>query len=167
VRKGGYGLAGQWSDDFHHCVHTLLTGERNGYYADFGSLKQLAKAYTNGFVYEGQFSRFRGRPHGTPTRDIPADRFVVFAQNHDQVGNRAQGDRLSSLVDFEALKLAATAVCLSPSVPLLFMGEEYGERAPFLFFTDFGDPALRQAVSLGRREGCPILRIPRRSPGRN
>ncbi len=152
VRKGGYGLTGQWSDDFHHCLHTLLTGERNGYYADFGSLKQLAKAHTHGFVYDGQHSVFRGRPHGTPTRDIPAERFVVCAQNHDQVGNRAQGERLSSLVDFEALKLAATAVLLSPYVPLLFMGEEYGDRAPFLFFTDFGDPSLRAAVSRGRRE---------------
>ncbi len=152
VRRGGYGLAGQWSDDFHHCVHTLLTGEQNGYYADFGSLKQLAKAYTHGFVYEGQHSVFRGRPHGTPTRDIPAERFVICAQNHDQVGNRAQGERLSSLVNFEALKLAATAVLLSPYVPLLFMGEEYGERAPFLFFTDFGDPDLQAAVSQGRRE---------------
>lgn len=152
VRKGGYGLAGQWNDDFHHCVHTLLTGERNGYYADFGSLKQLAKAYTDGFVYDGQYSSFRGRAHGTPTRDVPPDRFVVCAQNHDQVGNRARGERLVSLMDFDGLKLAATAVLLSPYVPLLFMGEEYGERAPFLFFTDFGDPTLREAVSRGRRE---------------
>ncbi len=152
VRRDGYGLAGQWSDDFHHCLHTLLTGERNGYYADFGSLKQLAKAYTDGFVYDGQHSSFRGRSHGTPTRDVPADQFVVCAQNHDQVGNRAKGERLSSLVDFEALKLAASAVLLAPCIPLFFMGEEYGERAPFLFFTDFGDPALRAAVSRGRRE---------------
>jgi maltooligosyltrehalose trehalohydrolase len=152
VQKGGYGLAGQWSDDFHHCVHTLLTGERNGYYADFGSLKQLAKAYADGFVYDGQYSPFRGRRHGTPTPDLPAERFVVCAQNHDQVGNRAQGERLFSLVEFDALKLAASAVLLSPCVPLLFMGEEYGERAPFLFFTDFGDPALRARVSRGRRE---------------
>ena len=152
VQKGGYGLAGQWSDDFHHCVHTLLTGERNGYYADFGSLKQLAKAYTDGFVYDGQFSFFRGLPHGTPTRDLPPERFVVCAQNHDQVGNRARGERLFSLVEFEALKLAASTVLLSPYVPLLFMGEEYGERAPFLFFTDFEDPALREAVTQGRRK---------------
>ena len=149
--KGGYGLAGQWSDDFHHSLHTLLTGERNGYYVDFGSLGQLAKAYTDGFVYSGQFSQFRGRSHGTPTRDVPAERFLVCAQNHDQVGNRARGDRLTSLVDLEALKLAASAVLLSPYVPLLFMGEEYGERAPFLFFTDFGDPALQAAVTQGRR----------------
>lgn len=152
VRKGGYGLAGQWSDDFHHSLHTLLTGEQDGYYQDFGSLKQLAKAYTDGFVYDGQDSRFRGRPHGTSTRDLPPERFVVCAQNHDQVGNRARGERLSSLLDFEALKLAASAVLLSPYVPLLFMGEEYGERAPFLFFTDFEGPALQAAVGRGRRE---------------
>ena len=153
VRRGGYGLAGQWSDDFHHSVHTLLTGERNGYYADFGSLEQLAKAYTDGFVYDGQPSQFRGRPHGTASRDLPGERFVVCVQNHDQVGNRAQGERLSSLVDFERLKLAAAALLISPYVPLLFMGEEYGERAPFLFFNDFEDPALREAVMRGRREG--------------
>jgi maltooligosyltrehalose trehalohydrolase len=152
VWRGGYGLAGQWSDDFHHSVHTLLTGERDGYYADFGSLEQLAKAYTHGFVYDGQPSTFRGRPHGTASRDLPGERFVVCVQNHDQVGNRAQGERLSSLVDFARLKLAATALLIAPYVPLLFMGEEYGERAPFLFFTDFEDPALREAVTRGRRE---------------
>jgi maltooligosyltrehalose trehalohydrolase len=133
-------------------LHTLLTGERHGYYVDFGDLSQLAKAYTDGFVFDGQPSAFRGRRHGTSTRNIPGECFVVFGQNHDQVGNRAQGDRLSQLVGFEALKLAATAVLLSPYVPLLFMGEEYGERAPFLFFTDFADPALRTAVGRGRQE---------------
>ncbi|HYL79755.1 MAG TPA: malto-oligosyltrehalose trehalohydrolase, partial [Candidatus Acidoferrum sp.] len=152
VRQGGYGLAGQWNDDFHHGLHALLTGERHGYYVDFGSIPRLAKAYTHGFVYDGQRSAFRGRRHGTPSRDIPGERFVVCGQNHDQVGNRARGDRLSRLVGFEALKLAAAAVLLSPYVPLLFMGEEYGERAPFLFFTDFGDPALRTAVGRGRQE---------------
>jgi maltooligosyltrehalose trehalohydrolase len=152
VRKEGYGLAGQWSDDFHHCLHTLVTGERGGYYADFGSLAQLAKAYTDGFVYDGQFSGYRGRPHGTLTRDLPGERFVICAQNHDQVGNRACGERLTALVPFEALKLAAAAALVAPNVPLLFMGEEYGEPAPFLYFTDHGDPALQTAVSRGRRE---------------
>jgi maltooligosyltrehalose trehalohydrolase len=152
VRRGGHGLAGQWSDDFHHALHTLLTGERSGYYADFGALEQLARAYTDGFVYAGQHSAFRGRPHGTPSRDLPAERFVVCSQNHDQVGNRALGERLSSLIGFGALKLEAAALLLSPCVPLLFMGQEYGEPAPFLFFADFGDPALRAAVSRGRRE---------------
>jgi maltooligosyltrehalose trehalohydrolase len=152
IRKGGYGLAGQWNDDFHHCVHTLLTGERSGYYRDFGFLEQLAKAYSDGFVYDGQHSLYRGRPHGTPTKDIPAERFVVCIQNHDQVGNRAHGERLSTLVDFEQGKLAATALLISPYVPLIFMGEEYGERAPFLFFTDFQDAELQAAVTRGRRE---------------
>ncbi len=152
VRRGGYGLAGQWSDDFHHAVHALLTGERHGYYQDFGALEQLAKAYGQGFVYDGQYSRYRGRPHGTPTADIPPERFVVCLQNHDQVGNRAQGERLASLVDFAQLKLAAAALLISPYVPLLFMGEEYGEKAPFLFVTDFLNPELQAAVTRGRRE---------------
>jgi maltooligosyltrehalose trehalohydrolase len=152
VAGGGYGLTGQWHDDFHHCLHTLLTGERHGYYADFGALDQLAKAYTDGFVYDGNFSIYRGRNRGTATRDIPGEQLVVFAQNHDQVGNRAWGDRLGALTDFEGQKLAATAILLSPFVPLLFMGEEYGELSPFLFFTDFEDPGLREAVSRGRRE---------------
>jgi maltooligosyltrehalose trehalohydrolase len=151
VRKGGYGLAGQWSDDFHHCVHTLLTGERNGYYQDFGRPGQFVKAYADGFVYDGQHSSYRGRPHGTPAGDIPAERFVVCIQNHDQVGNRAQGERLSSLVDLDKCKLAATALLFSPYVPLLFMGEEYGERSPFLYFTDFQDAALQAAVTRGRQ----------------
>jgi maltooligosyltrehalose trehalohydrolase len=152
IRRGGYGLAGQWSDDFHHSLHALLTGEQGGYYADFGSIRHLAKAYTHGFVYDGSHSAFRGRPHGTSSRDIPAERFVVCTQNHDQVGNRARGERLSALVDFERLKLAAVAMLFSPYVPLLFMGEEYAERTPFLFFTDFGDADLRAAVTRGRRE---------------
>ena len=152
IDRGGYGLAAQWHDDFHHCLHALLTGERSGYYADFGSLDQLAKAYTDGFVYDGNFSTYRGRQHGTTTRDLPGEHFVVCAQNHDQVGNRAWGERLGTLTNFEDQKLAATAVLLSPFVPLVFMGEEYGDPAPFLFFTDFEDPILREAVSRGRRE---------------
>jgi len=152
ARKGGYGLAGQWSDDFHHSLHTLLSGERDGYYADFGSIRHLAKAYSDGFVYDGIPSAYRGRPHGTPTRDLPGERFIICTQNHDQVGNRARGDRLSALVDFERLKLAAAALLIAPCVPLLFMGEEYGEPAPFQYFTDFGDPGLQAAVTRGRRE---------------
>jgi maltooligosyltrehalose trehalohydrolase len=152
VSEGGFGLAAQWSDDFHHALHTLLTGERQGYYADFGSLEQLAQAYEASFVYAGQHSAFRGRPHGTPVQDLPPTQFVVCAQNHDQTGNRARGERLTALVDFEALKLAAAAVLLAPYIPLLFMGEEYGEPAPFLFFTDFEDAALREAVRRGRRQ---------------
>lgn len=152
VDKGGYGLAGQWLDDFHHCVHTLVTGEQHGYYQDFGLPSQLVKAYTDGFVYDGQHSPYRGRPHGTPSAGIAAERLVVCVQNHDQVGNRALGERLSTLVDFDRQKLAASALLISPYAPLLFMGEEYGERAPFLFFTDFGDPDLQAAVTRGRRQ---------------
>ncbi|NLV24198.1 MAG: malto-oligosyltrehalose trehalohydrolase [Deltaproteobacteria bacterium] len=149
---GGYGLDAQWHDDFHHSLHTLLTGERSGYYADFGSTAQLAKAWDEGFVYDWAFSAYRNRHHGSSSRDRPGHQFVVFAQNHDQVGNRRGGERLAGLVSFEALKMAAAAVILSPFVPLLFMGEEYGEEAPFHYFVDHSDPALIEAVRQGRRK---------------
>jgi maltooligosyltrehalose trehalohydrolase len=149
---GGFGLAAQWADDFHHSVHSLLTGERAGYYGDFGSLGHLAQAYTQAFVYTGQHSNYRDRRHGSSTAGIPAKRFVVYGQNHDQVGNRMLGERLSGLVGFEQLKLAAGAVLLSPFVPLLFMGEEHGEEAPFHYFVSHSDPGLAEAVRLGRRE---------------
>ncbi len=148
---GGYGLDGQWNDDFHHILHVLLTGESGGYYQAFGGVVQMAKAYSEGFVYSGQYSMYRRRRHGISSKDVPAERFVVFAQNHDQVGNRMQGDRLSSLVPLEALKLAAGVVLLSPCVPLLFMGEEYGEKAPFPYFISHSDPDLAEAVREGRR----------------
>jgi len=150
--EGGLGLDAQWSDDFHHALHTLLTAERDGYYSDFGDLGHMALAFTDGFVYSGQYSVYRRRRHGSPTRHLPAHRFVVFAQNHDQVGNRMRGDRLSTLVGFESLKLAAGVVLLSPFLPLLFMGEEYGETAPFLYFVHHGDEALVEAVRTGRRD---------------
>ena len=149
---GGFGFSAQWTDDFHHSLHALLTGERTGYYADFGSLGHLAKAYTQGFVYTGQYSPSRDRRHGSPTAGIPARRFLVYAQNHDQVGNRMLGERLSSLVSFERLKLAAGVLLLSPFIPLLFMGEEYGEEAPFQYFVSHSDPGLVEAVRSGRRE---------------
>jgi maltooligosyltrehalose trehalohydrolase len=150
-RLGGIGLDAQWNDDFHHALHTLLTGERSGYYADFGDLHQLAEAYRSGFVYSGQHSEFRQRRHGSSSTAVPAHQFVVFSQNHDQIGNRMLGERLSRLVNFESLKLAAGAVLLSPFVPLLFMGEEYGETAPFLYFVNHSDPQLIEAVRKGRR----------------
>jgi maltooligosyltrehalose trehalohydrolase len=150
--RGGYGLDAQWSDDFHHALHTLLTGERTGYYEDFGRLDQLATALREGFIYAGQHSPHRRRRHGNSARRCRPSQFVVAAQNHDQVGNRACGERLASLAPFEALKVAAAALLLSPNLPLLFMGEEYGETAPFLYFTDHGDPALVEAVRKGRRE---------------
>jgi maltooligosyltrehalose trehalohydrolase len=150
--RGGLSCDATWSDDFHHALHALLTGERDGYYQDFGTLDNLAAAYSEGFVYSGQYSTFRRRRHGTSARGVGAERFVVCAQNHDQIGNRAQGERLSALVDFESLKLAAAAVLLSPYLPLIFMGEEYGEAAPFLYFTSHSDPALIDAVREGRKK---------------
>lgn len=150
-QAGGYGLDAQWSDDFHHSLHTLLTGERQGYYEDFGRIEDLVKAYREGFVYTGEYSPYRRRRHGASSAEDAAERFVVCAQNHDQVGNRMLGERLSSLVSFEALKLAAGAVLLSPFLPLLFMGEEYGEEAPFLYFVSHGDADLCEAVRCGRR----------------
>ncbi len=131
---GGYALDAQWNDDFHHCLRTLLTEDRTGYYEDYGEFNQLVKAYREGFAYSGEFSRFRRRRHGSSSRDISAERFVVFAQNHDQVGNRMLGDRLSQSASFEDLKLAAGLVILSPYIPLLFMGEEYAETTPFPYF---------------------------------
>lgn len=151
VRDGGWGLDAQWSDDFHHALHVLLTEERNGYYQDFGSLADLRTAITEGFVYQGQVSHYRRRPHGAPSRHLPGERFVICSQNHDQVGNRAYGERLSTLVPFSAVKLAAGLVLCAPNIPLLFMGEEYGETAPFLYFTSHTDPILAQAVRDGRR----------------
>jgi maltooligosyltrehalose trehalohydrolase len=150
--RGGYGLDAHWNDDFHHALHTLLTGEQFGYYQDFGNIGDLAKAFRDGFVYSGQYSSYRQRRHGASSRDVPAHRFVVFAQNHDQVGNRGGGERLSRLLSFEKLKLAAGVVLLSPFIPLLFMGEEYGETAPFRYFISHSDPALIEAVRRGRRE---------------
>jgi maltooligosyltrehalose trehalohydrolase len=151
-QEGGYGLDAVWNDDFHHALHVLLTGERAGYYQDFHGTEQLVWAYREGFVYSGQYSAFRMRRHGNSSCTVPAERFVVFSQNHDQVGNRRLGERLSQLVDFEGLKLAAGAVILSPFLPLLFMGEEYGERAPFPYFVSHADPQLVEAVRKGRRE---------------
>lgn len=157
-RRGGYGLDAQWNDDFHHCLHTLLTGEHSGYYQDFGKLSQLVKALHDGFVYSGQYSSYRRRRHGNSSKYLPRTKFVVFSQNHDQVGNRMKGDRLSTLVPFGALKLAAGMVLLSPNIPLLFMGEEYGEGAPFQYFVSHSDPELIEAVRKGRREEFAAFR---------
>jgi maltooligosyltrehalose trehalohydrolase len=148
---GGFGLGAVWNDDLHHAIHALLTGERVGYYADFGSPADVEKAMREGFAWTGGLSTYRGRPHGTSSAHVESDRFIVFSQNHDQVGNRAQSERLSSLVSLEALKLAAALVILSPYIPLLFMGEEYGETAPFFYFTSHSDPRLVEAVRRGRR----------------
>ncbi|MCG6552683.1 MAG: malto-oligosyltrehalose trehalohydrolase [Candidatus Magnetominusculus sp. LBB02] len=148
---GGYGIDAQWSDDYHHSLHTLLTGESSGYYRDFGKIAHLVKTLREGYAYSGNYSGFRKRRHGNYAGDRPKGQFVVCAQNHDQVGNRMMGQRLGALVSFEAVKLAAAAVILSPFVPMLFMGEEYGEDAPFQYFVSFSDNALINGVRKGRK----------------
>jgi maltooligosyltrehalose trehalohydrolase len=150
--QGGYALPSQWSDDFHHSLHSLLTGERAGYYSDFGDVHHMAVTMRNGWFYAGQHSNFRRRRHGNSPAGLPRSSFVVCIQNHDQIGNRARGERLNELVNFEALKLAAGVTVLAPFIPLLFMGEEYGEIAPFQYFTSHGDQALIEAVRKGRQE---------------
>jgi maltooligosyltrehalose trehalohydrolase len=149
---GGYGLDAQWSDDFHHALHSLITGERSGYYEDFGTIGHFARALQVGFVYAGQPSRHRGRVHGRAPQDVPGWRFVVAAQNHDQVGNRATGDRLSHLVSHARLKIAAAFLFSAPFVPMLFQGEEWGASTPFQYFTAHEDPDLGAQVSEGRRK---------------
>ena len=152
VEAGGWGFDAQWADDFHHALHALLTSERDGYYADYGAVDDLAQTLRAGWRYRGHYSAYRRRRHGNDPADRPAWQFVYCTQNHDQVGNRARGERLSTLLPFPALKLAAGALLLAPCLPLLFMGEEYGESQPFPYFTSHTDPALAAAVSRGRRE---------------
>jgi maltooligosyltrehalose trehalohydrolase len=152
--RGGYGLDAQWSDDFHHAVHTWLTGERQGYYQDFGQARQVARVLETPYVYAGDYSPHRERKHGAPPPpELTGDRFVVCIQNHDQVGNRARGDRLIRLLRSGAQgRLAASWLLLSPYLPLLFMGEEYGEENPFPFFCSFSDSELIHNVRVGRRQ---------------
>ncbi len=148
--KGGYGLDGQWNDDFHHALHSLVTREQQGYYCDFGSLDDVATAFKKHFVLSGQYSHHRYRRHGNSSAHLPATSFVVFSQNHDQIGNRAQGDRLTTLIPHSAQQVMVASVLLSPFIPLLFMGEEYSEQAPFQYFIDHGDERLIEAVRKGR-----------------
>jgi maltooligosyltrehalose trehalohydrolase len=148
----GYGMDAQWSDDFHHALHAVLTGERDGYYADFGSLAQLAKALKFVFVYDGQYAEHRGRNHGRPVKGLGGTRFLGYLQNHDQIGNRAQGDRSSQLLSTERVKIAAALVLLSPFVPMLFQGEEFAASTPFQYFTDHDDAEVGKAVTEGRRK---------------
>jgi maltooligosyltrehalose trehalohydrolase len=148
---GGYGFDAQWSDDFHHIIHTLLTKEKDGYYQDFGTFNQLVQVYQAGWLYAGDYSPFRQRRHGNSPQHIPAYRLVVCNQNHDQIGNRMLGERLSNLVSSEQYNLAAALLLFSPFIPMLFMGEEYGEFAPFLYFVSHGDPDLIAAVREGRK----------------
>jgi maltooligosyltrehalose trehalohydrolase len=146
--RGGWGCQAQWADDFHHALRTLVSDEREGYYAEFGTVGALAKAMHRPFVHDGQYSSFRRRRFGAPAEDRPSEQFVVFSQNHDQVGNRALGDRLPA----RAQRLAAFCVLLSPFTPMLFMGEEHGEPHPFQFFTDHIDKRIAEATRRGRRE---------------
>jgi maltooligosyltrehalose trehalohydrolase len=147
---GGYGLDAQWSDDFHHALHALITGERSGYYADFSGA-DLATALNRVFVYAGRHSGHRQRSHGRPAHDLPGWRFVVAAQTHDQIGNRACGERLTHLTSPGRAKIAAALVLCAPFVPMLFQGEEWGASTPFLYFTAHDDPELGRRISEGRR----------------
>ena len=148
--QGGYQLDAQWSDDFHHALHTVLTGETTGYYSDYGKLEQLAKALRCAFVYDGQFSIHRRRVHGRPADGLNGCQFLAYLQNHDQVGNRARGDRSSQLMSLGRLKIGAALVLLSPFTPMLFQGEEWGASTPFFYFTDYQEPELANAVREGR-----------------
>jgi maltooligosyltrehalose trehalohydrolase len=148
---GGWGFDAQWNEDFHHALHAVLTGERQGYYADFGELGDLAAALQHGFVYAGRFSAHRGRRHGRPATGLSGHAFIGCLQNHDQVGNRARGDRIGHLVKPACLRIGAALVLTAPFVPMLFQGEEWAATAPFLYFTDHDDPDLGRAVHEGRR----------------
>jgi maltooligosyltrehalose trehalohydrolase len=150
--RGGHGVDGHWNDDFQHAVHVALTGETGGYYQDFvDGPAAVAKAYREVFVNNGTYSRFRDRRHGAPATEFPGDRFVGFVQNHDQVGNRLRSDRYAASLPPSALRLAAGLLLLAPRLPLLFMGEEYGETSPFPFFCSFRSPDLIEAVRKGRK----------------
>lgn len=149
--QGGYGLEAQWTDDFHHSLHSLLTGEKDGYYSDYGSLWHFKNAFRKAFVYDGIYSEHRKKTVGSKTDGLDSSSFVVSIQNHDQVGNRMLGDRLTKLVSYEALKLAAGILLVSPYVPMLFMGEEFAEYHPFLYFVSHSEQDLITAVREGRK----------------
>ncbi len=154
---GGYGIDAQWNDEFHHALHSLLTGEVKGYYEDFGSIAHLAKSLRSAYVYDGNYSPHRDRVHGRPATGLSGHRFVVFAQNHDQIGNRAQGDRLFHLVSVGRQKIAAALVLTSPFVPMLFQGEEFGASSPFQYFSQHEDKDLAKAVSEGRKNEFKVF----------
>jgi maltooligosyltrehalose trehalohydrolase len=155
--RGGLGLDAQWADDVHHTMHAMLTGEHNGYYQDFRGIATMADVYREPFFNTRRYSAYRDRVHGTSPAGVPRQRFIVYSQNHDQVGNRPNGERLASLVGPDRQRLAAALILLSPYVPLLFMGEEYGETAPFLYFIDHADPALIESVRVGRQRELTAL----------
>jgi maltooligosyltrehalose trehalohydrolase len=150
-QRGGLGLDGQWNDDLRHALHVALTGEQDRFHAQYLGLPDLAKAFREIYVLTGRYSEYRGRRHGRPAGDLPANRFVGFLQNHDHVGNRAFGERSAALLPVDALRVAAALVILGPFVPLLFAGEEWGARTPFLYFTDHEDEGVAEATRRGRR----------------
>jgi len=150
---GGFGIDAQWSDDFHHALHSVITGEVNGYYSDFGSIRDLATAFETSYVYTGRRSKFRQKRHGRPPIGLTGHHFLGYVQNHDQLGNRAKGDRLCHLTTVERTKVAAALVLTAPFIPMLFQGEEFGSNSPFQYFADFSEePDLAKAVSEGRRK---------------
>ncbi len=148
----GYGLDAHWSDDFHHALVALLTGDRSGYYADFGDFADLAKALMEAYVFDGQYSAYRQRAHGRPARGLPGWRFLGYSQNHDQVGNRAKGERLEHVTDIARAKIAAALTFAAPFLPMLFQGEEWAASSPFQYFTDHEDQELARLVSEGRKK---------------
>jgi maltooligosyltrehalose trehalohydrolase len=151
-RDGGLGMDAIWNDDFHHALHAFVTGERAGYYADFGTCAEVVEAFARGMAYAGRYSSWRRRRHGRPSRTLSGSQLVVFLQNHDQVGNRPCGDRLTRQLSFERLRVLAGLLLCAPFVPLLFQGEEWGSASPFPFFCDYESPDLRDAVRAGRDE---------------
>ncbi|HYK37081.1 malto-oligosyltrehalose trehalohydrolase [Alloacidobacterium sp.] len=152
IEAGGYGMDAEWSDDFHHALVTMLTGDRSGYYSDFGSIADLAKALKSVFVYDGIYAPHRDRIQGRPVERIPAWRFLGYSQNHDQVGNRARGERLCHLVNAGRAKIAAALALTAPFVPMLFQGEEWAASSPFQYFTDYEDKELGRLISEGRKK---------------
>jgi maltooligosyltrehalose trehalohydrolase len=152
TEAGGYGMDAQWSDDFHHALVTVITGDRNGYYTDFGSMADLAKALKSVFVYDGIYAPHRDRIHGRPVHGLPSWRFLGYAQNHDQIGNRAKGERLAHIAGIDRARIAAALVLTSPFVPMLFQGEEWATTSPFQYFTHHEDAELGRLVSEGRKK---------------
>lgn len=150
AEEWGFGFTGQWSDDYHHAVHSYLTKEREGYYRDFGRLTDIGKALQKGYVYDGNYSNSRKRSHGRPLEKVNPRRLITFIQNHDQIGNRAKGERLSELLSLDQLKLAAALNILAPTTPMIFQGEEWGASSPFIYFTDHQETDLAKAVQEGR-----------------
>jgi maltooligosyltrehalose trehalohydrolase len=155
--RGGFALHAHWNDDFHHALHAALTGETAGYYCDFGSLTDLCKALQKAYVYDGRYSPFRKRRQGRAPEGLDGSRFLAYLQNHDQIGNRAFGERSSQLMSASRLKVAAALILTSPFLPMFFQGEEWGAATPFLYFSDHRDAMLAARVREGRRRECPAL----------